>query len=569
MRRASSEVITAVCALALALLVRYAQAGQLVELGEGKGFGINNAGQVVLSTGLYDSGTITPLPMLPGGTKPVIPLAINENGVIVGTASDGDRNICVAFLYDGTLRNLGAPFGNPALDCATASAINNNGEVVGWSTVSRILREDAFLYSGGNFEALGTFPGQIAIGGSFISKAYGINDSRQITGVAYRDAFDPVLHTSQSTNDAFIYNNGTWTSLGPGVGYAINSSGEVTGATGKFNQLDVGSGEHAFIYKGGTMRDLGTLPGTTTSIGFAINSTGQVVGSSATPGSTPSHAFFYSGTMVDLNDLVVASDPLKPFVTLTDARGINDERLILVNGIDSRSAVPRAYLLQVPRLDFSDTTLTFPNEPVGTASPSQSVSVTNSGPTALPLDSVTVAGDFTQTNDCPMMLQSQASCTLSAAFAPAASGALTGSLTVVSDKVPFVIALSGTAPVSLTISATPISVSIGSSTSLHWTSSAGTTCTASGGASGDGWSGSVASNGSQAIAETTPGTYKYSIDCTAGSQTGYAETSVTFSPLRRGGGGAFDGLTLAALLTLLGLGAVRIFVVNWIAKSGA
>ena len=56
--------------------------------------------------------------------------------------------------------------------------------------------------------------------------------------------------------------------------------------------------------------------------------------------------------MTDLNTIVSATDPLQPYVTLTDAGGINDNRLIVANGVDSRTGQQHAYLLQVPpRID--------------------------------------------------------------------------------------------------------------------------------------------------------------------------------------------------------------------------
>ena len=63
-----------------------AQASDLVDLGVAIGYAINNAGQVVLSTGIYSNGTTTPLPALPGQTTPATGAAINATGQVAGSA---------------------------------------------------------------------------------------------------------------------------------------------------------------------------------------------------------------------------------------------------------------------------------------------------------------------------------------------------------------------------------------------------------------------------------------------------------------------------------------------------
>src|SRR5690349_12610164 len=55
--------------------------------------------------------------------------------------------------------------------------------------------------------------------------------------------------------------------------YGVNASGQVAGSSFKNGSFD-----HAFLYSGGTMHDLGVLPGTNTSSAASINAGGQVVG---------------------------------------------------------------------------------------------------------------------------------------------------------------------------------------------------------------------------------------------------------------------------------------------------
>jgi lysyl endopeptidase len=70
------------------------------------------------------------------------------------------------------------------------------------------------------------------------------------------------------------------------------------------------------------------------------------------------------------------------------------------------------------------------------------------------------------------------------------------------------------APPTLSLQASSAALTVGVPTTLSWTSSA-TTCTASGGAAGDGWSGTLPSSGQRTVTETTSGSYTYTLTCTA------------------------------------------------------
>ena len=82
-----------------------------------------------------------------------------------------------------------------------------------------------------------------------------------------------------------------------------------------------------------------------------------------------------------------------------------------------------------PVAGVSPESLTFTSQLVGTQSAAQTVTVGNTGSGTLTVSSVTISGDFTQTNNCTSVA-SGASCTVSVIFAPTATGSRTGVLTI-------------------------------------------------------------------------------------------------------------------------------------------
>lgn len=79
---------------------------------------------------------------------------------------------------------------------------------------------------------------------------------------------------------------------------------------------------------------------------------------------------------------------------------------------------------------LSPATLSFGSHTVGTTSNPLSATLTNNQITALTITSVTVSGDFAQTNNCGASLAGKAKCTISVTFTPTIVGSRTGTLTV-------------------------------------------------------------------------------------------------------------------------------------------
>jgi hypothetical protein len=108
----------------------------------------------------------------------------------------------------------------------------------------------------------------------------------------------------------------------------------------------------------------------------------------------------------------------------------------------------KAYmLLNTGVAAFSPTTpLTFKSQAVGTTSPAQKVTLTNTGKAELKISAMKVAGQFGMSSTCGKGVVAGKSCTISVTFSPTSQGAKSGTITIndsASSK-PQVIELSGT-----------------------------------------------------------------------------------------------------------------------------
>ena len=541
-------------ALSLGSGAAFAQAN-LTDLGAvAPGFGVNNNGQVVLQNYFYSSGALTAFPSNFTGAGinsigQVVGAATPQGGTCPSTTSRFPVSPCIAVWAGGTLTISPGFLGFPDYVGNFGLGINSSGQIVGYWHTGVHDYTSGILLSNGVFSDLGFSyrPGgacPIVIPVSTFgppSHAYAINDAAQIAGQA------PRWNVGQSAMcvEAFVYNQGVYTDIGPGAAYALSATGQVVGRL-SFQP----AATHAFLYDPsgvGVAQDLGTLPGGNSSRACAINASRLIVGASGAleavsnpglpcelPNSPGSYkAFLYNGVMIDLNALVSASDPLKPFVTLTDARGINDSGSIIVNGIDSRDQTAHAYLLQAPLIQVAPGPLTFPTEAIGSQSPPQTATFTNVGATSIALGAASVSTNFVvQTNSCSNALAPAAQCAIAVIFAPTAGGSPSGTLTLVANGAPIAVPL--LSPLSVSISSSSTTATTATGVTLTWTAAPGAACTASGGHSADGWIGAVPVSGSRSVKEAIPGTYTYAISCTAGPQIQTAQAApvvVTWAPV--------------------------------------
>ena len=261
-------------------------------------YAINDSGQVVglsLTTGdasdhsfLYGHGRMNDLyPLNSQNILTVGPTGINDSGQIASGSIVG--GVYFPAIFDSRAADLvvlGSLGGVTSYGFnGVATSINNSGDAVGYSYIDAINRH-AFLYSNGVMT-------DIHSGGGY-SAASAINNEGVIVGFES----DP----SDVSEHAFVDSQGVMTDIFP-VGtesYArgINNHGQVVG---EFLIADQ-SAFHAFLYSEGMITDLGSAQSPET-VAYAINDRQQVIGTTYIPYDTTCsgvpcvrytpHAFFY------------------------------------------------------------------------------------------------------------------------------------------------------------------------------------------------------------------------------------------------------------------------------------
>ena len=222
--------------------------GVLTDLGRGRAFAINQATQVVgysyvpspfRHAVLWQDGVMTDLGTLGGVVSGAY--GINNVGQVVGMA-EPPQGSAHAFLWqNGVMTDLGTLDGNGS----KANAINDAGQVVGAGTVGPL--QHAFFWENGVMTDVG------ALGDWDNSEATAINNAGHFVGWSTNSDFDG------SEFQPFFSDGGPLTAIGPkdSAAFGINDADQVVGympGAGPFNIR-----HHAFLYADGVLTDLNTL----------------------------------------------------------------------------------------------------------------------------------------------------------------------------------------------------------------------------------------------------------------------------------------------------------------------
>jgi len=228
---------------------------------------------------------------LPGDSSSVA-WAINENGDVVGWSNGANGTRAFVFTNSGGM--VGLP-GLPNRPRTVARDINDAGIVVGSANAGGTDLGHAVLWSGKLVQDLGT------LGTGSFSEALAVNAAGQVVGWSSADSGGGV-----SGVHGFLYGNNAAAplrGLSPSsdarlidltpdsdTGYAldINDAGQVTGYKTALG------GYHAFRWQAGVFLDLGVLPGFAHSFGWAINAFGDVAGNSTSASGNSEQLFRYT-----------------------------------------------------------------------------------------------------------------------------------------------------------------------------------------------------------------------------------------------------------------------------------
>ena len=270
---------------------------------------------------LWKGGTIKDLGTLGGSQS--FSQAINDHGQIIGLALNDipdPYSYFYEFLYlspNGTqtrafvwdekdgMQDIGT-LGGPD---AFPSVINQRGQVAGFSYINSIPNETTglptfhpFLWEKGKgMKDLGSF------GGTQTASVNGLNERGEVVG--------GLLLPGNQINHPFLWDGAKLVDLiappfgGPGPGEAswINETGEVVGGASlpTLCPNEPRYIQHAFLWRNGTITDLGALTATPNSAAVFINSKSHVVGMSFSCDQLSASAFLWEqGSIVDLNTLI-------------------------------------------------------------------------------------------------------------------------------------------------------------------------------------------------------------------------------------------------------------------------
>ncbi len=282
---------------------------------------INQSNQVVGQTSnkigfISSGGSVQNLGTFGGPTSNAH--GINDFGVAAGSADVSATNYHPYKSSGGPLSDLGTLNGGAY---ANAFDINYYGDVVGQAIDGVTNQRQAYIaLSGGPLMGLGTLAGSNSL---FASSSYGVNNDDEVVGFSTRADF---------TSHAFSWTfGGGMVDLGSlggsfSVATRVNDNGDIVG----YSTLPGDSLSRGFLDISGVMTPIAG-PSGTDSLAMDLNLTDQVVGLYTANQGT--RAFIYDGgSSYDLTSLLIGALP--GGASIAEAYAINDNGAIAAIGTD-------------------------------------------------------------------------------------------------------------------------------------------------------------------------------------------------------------------------------------------
>jgi hypothetical protein len=311
---------------------------------------------------------------------------------------------------------------------------------------------------------------------SFGSEAVGVSSTAQTitlgnTGSAALSITSVVIAGADSSD--FSQTNNCGATVGAGANCTISvtftpaASGSLSAA---LTVTDNASASPQSVSLTGT----GTTTGGGTSPAVSLSPTGLSFGNQPVGVASPSQTITLSNTgnaALSITGLALAGANPSDFaqsnncgasvaaggnctISVTFTPAANGSFTAAVSVADNASGSPQTITLSgtgaSPGASLSPSSLSFGNQPVGVASPSQTITLSNTGNAALSITGLALAGanpsDFAQSNNCGASVAAGGNCTISVTFTPAASGSFTAAVSVADNASgsPQTVTLSGT-----------------------------------------------------------------------------------------------------------------------------
>ncbi len=230
-----------------------------------------------------------------------------------------------------------------------------------------------------------------------------------------------------------------------------------------------GTGTAAVISLSATSLAFGTqsVGTTSTALTATLSNTGNAALSITSVALTGTNASDFAQTNTCGSSVAAAANCT---ITVTFKPSASGSRTASVSITDNASGSPQTVSLSgtgtAGVISLSATSLAFGNQPVGTPGTAQTLTLSNTGSTALSITSVALTGtnasDFAQTKTCGSSVAAGSNCTISVTFKPSASGSRTASVSITDNASgsPQTASLSGTGTAAL-VSLSPTSLAFG------------------------------------------------------------------------------------------------------------